>query len=630
MTVTSLDDSGPGSLRQAILDANASGGGDITFSNVTGTITLLSALPSLTNITITGPGRDLLKVSGGAIITNVMYPVGGDLWLRRRTIGTNQFPVFIMNSGTTNALSGLTIADGSLSNYTRYPDPEVSLCGAGISNAGTLKLLDCAITGCSFEGNGCFAAIYNAGDLLMQRCEVADCAQINIGAAFGGSNGGGIANDGDLRMEDCAVSGCIAQNSGGGIANGGNLFLTNCIISSCLAWFESNGGGIYNPGSLTMHSCVVSNCRGDWCGGIYSSGNCAITNSTIINNYDVDFCGGGLLLFGGTNVMVGCTVRGNHANWLGGGALNRGVLSLFNCTFSENFTDTDHGGAIVNAPLYGATNPTVYAKYCTIVESSGVLNAGIFRAQDCLFAGEGTNSVFSGVLTSEGYNLLQDTNGCTIEGDETGNIYNQDPTLGPLDDYGGPTPTIPLLAGSPAIDAGGTGYGLPTDQRGRARPYGAACDIGAFESSPPYVIRGKLLGSTLDEPLTLLASPGDQVTVSYRAYGFDGLSPDTYTITPSNANFHIIPSNRVVTVGPDEVRADFKGFRWNALSMEGLTNGFLHLIYAGTNGESVRTLASSDLVDWTTIFTNTVPPTNLFDIFDPTTQPWRFYQTLRP
>jgi hypothetical protein len=284
------------------------------------------------------------------------------------------------------------------------------------------------------------------------------------------------------------------------------------------------------------------------------------------------------------------------------------------------------------------TNSTIYATHCTIAFNTngfgfgpdeGVLNGGIFYAQDSIFAGNGTND-FSGVLTSEGYNLIQNMSGCTIVGDQTGNIYGVDPLLGPLADYGGPTPTMPLLAGSPAIDAGPATGCLPTDQRGRTRPYGPACDIGAFESSPPYVIRGTFSGSTLNEPLTLLTSPGNALTAQNGPYSVEGLSPNTYTLTPSNADFYFVPTNCLVTVGPDQVYVNFKGYRHNALSLEGVSNGVLHLIYAGTNGDSVRTLVSSDLADWTAIFTNRVPVTNLFDIFDETSQPQRFYRTATP
>jgi hypothetical protein len=144
------------------------------------------------------------------------------------------------------------------------------------------------------------------------------------------------------------------------------------------------------------------------------------------------------------------------------------------------------------------------------------------------------------------------------------------------------------------------------------------------------VIRGALSGSTLNEPLTLLTSPANPLTAQNGPYSVEGLSPNTYTLTPSNANFYFVPTNQLMTVGPDQVYVNFKGYRHNALSLEGVSNGVLHLIYAGTNGDSVRTLVSSDLADWIAIFTNTVPPTNLFDIFDTASLPWRFYRTVKP
>jgi hypothetical protein len=56
-----------------------------------------------------------------------------------------------------------------------------------------------------------------------------------------------------------------------------------------------------------------------------------------------------------------------------------------------------------------------------------------------------------------------------------------DPKLGPLANNGGPTLTMALLPGSPAIDAGNTSLAPATDQRGFPRPAGLAADIGAFE-----------------------------------------------------------------------------------------------------------------------------------------------------
>jgi len=62
-----------------------------------------------------------------------------------------------------------------------------------------------------------------------------------------------------------------------------------------------------------------------------------------------------------------------------------------------------------------------------------------------------------------------------------GNDSFTDPKLGPLANNGGPTLTMALLPGSPAIDAGNTSVASATDQRGFPRPAGLAADIGAFE-----------------------------------------------------------------------------------------------------------------------------------------------------
>ena len=99
-----------------------------------------------------------------------------------------------------------------------------------------------------------------------------------------------------------------------------------------------------------------------------------------------------------------------------------------------------------------------------------------------------------GALLSVGYNLIQNSDGCKIKGTLTGNVTGKDPKLGALANNGGPTQTMALLPGSPAIDAAnaakpGSGKGACelTDQRGQPRAVSGAgkpiCDMGAYEYS---------------------------------------------------------------------------------------------------------------------------------------------------
>jgi hypothetical protein len=87
----------------------------------------------------------------------------------------------------------------------------------------------------------------------------------------------------------------------------------------------------------------------------------------------------------------------------------------------------------------------------------------------------------SGSLADLGHNLSSDGS-CAFT--NVGSLNDTDPKLGPLAENGGPTLTMALLAGSPAIDAGDTPAAPPTDQRGVPRPFGVAADIGAYEYAP--------------------------------------------------------------------------------------------------------------------------------------------------
>jgi hypothetical protein len=203
-------------------------------------------------------------------------------------------------------------------------------------------------------------------------------------------------------------------------------------------------------------------------------------------------------------MILGTTISGNSALYGGGVACgNYDTTGLTNCTISGN-TATQYGGGIALFP--GAI---AYVESSTVCSNSAPGAGGIWKdsssslasIRNSIIAGNSGSpgADYQGELNSLDYNLIQNTNGCTITNLTTHNIYNQDPKLGPLADLGGPTPTHALRFDSPVIDAGNSG-GLATDQRGLPRPIdgldvtnaegGDGSDIGAYEADPNLRISG--------------------------------------------------------------------------------------------------------------------------------------------
>ena len=143
-------------------------------------------------------------------------------------------------------------------------------------------------------------------------------------------------------------------------------------------------------------------------------------------------------------------------------------LALVNVTITDNESGNFGGGLGIG----GAAVPVTMVN--TIVAKNRV--RGVAAHHDC-----------SGTVTSEGYNLIGVSTGCTMAGDLTGVLLDENPRLFPLADNGGPTLTHALRPASPAIDSGDTALGPAFDQRGVARPQAkrprlpAITDMGACE-----------------------------------------------------------------------------------------------------------------------------------------------------
>ena len=277
-----------------------------------------------------------------------------------------------------------------------------------------------------------------------------------------GINGGGIFNTGDLTLIQSTISDNIATNDGGGIYNTGSLTLTQSTVSGNFA--EDDGGGICNESStdLTLQQSTVSgNTSDDDGGGIY----CGSSGLDAIN----------------------CTITGNSAGGVheghGGGIFAVSSTLLLNyCTITDNFSDASGGGLRVDNSSVTIEN-TIVAK-----------NTASTTGPDIELDDDGST------IVPVGTNLIGDN--ATVEAEFPisplhGTSANPvDPLLAPLDNYGGPTETMPALGGSPAIDptGGATVSSEATDQIGSARVVdgdlipGAIVDIGAVEAGPVFVV----------------------------------------------------------------------------------------------------------------------------------------------
>ncbi len=220
---------------------------------------------------------------------------------------------------------------------------------------------------------------------------------------------------------------------------------------------DGNGGGIFTMGTLTVTDSTISgNTAANIGGGIVNGGTLTVTGSTLVDNH-ADSNGGGIWSENYNVKVINSTLQGNSADWYGGGIyLRNGTLTLLNSTLSGN--SALHGGGGINDS--GTLN---YANTIIAASTSG---------GDCVSATLGTNT----------NNLVQD--GSCSAG------LSGDPKLGVLADNGGPTQTMALLTGSPAIDTGldAVCAAAPVnnkDQRGATRPKGTHCDIGAFEYIDP-------------------------------------------------------------------------------------------------------------------------------------------------
>jgi hypothetical protein len=498
VTVTNLADSGPGSLRYAI--SSVANNGNIVFQfGLTGTITLTSGELAIgRNLTITGPGATNLTINGN---------------------GTGR--VFNINStNATVTIANLTISGGSITGSSNSPGE-----GGGILNSGSLTLVGCTVSGNRVTGSGSADA-----------------------------NGGGIFSSGALQLSDCLISanvanGVVGFSEEGESASGGGIFIQGgslanvyaCSLMNCSVWNNFAGGGDGN---------AILNRSGDGSGGGIYVASVGVSNAVQLINCTIS----------GNTTAGGSYFKGGGGSASGGGIfVGDTPFSIVSCTLCSNSSEAGSGeegnGVAHGGGIACSAQPSVRN---TIISGNmvGVLGQGT----------DGTSGPDAyGNVTSQGFNFISEADGSSgwVASDLTGTTNAPlDPQIGPLQDNGGPTPTMALLPGSAAIDQGYS-FEQTTDQRGQPRPFryfpnlalpsgGDGSDIGAFELVPPRLFIFPQLGLSWTE-----GSPGLTGPINRPGFGLESLAAGG-PITPGQWTDFKNPVRRMMNnryVAKDQIAA---------------------------------------------------------------------------
>ncbi|HEY7280356.1 MAG TPA: choice-of-anchor Q domain-containing protein [Actinomycetota bacterium] len=370
--------------------------------------------------------------------------------------------------------------------------------GSGGSGTSTVR-----ITGTTFDGNQTSAtavsssAVAEGGAVYLESgSQVAKLTSVKVlnstltatGAVKATARGGGIDAHGSVTLNHSTLSGNTVHAhsdtnaggaSGGGIAStsGGTTTITTSTISNNTTDAVSDnsgagagGGGIEigSSGRFVIRMSTVS-------------GNAATASATAAS---AEALGGGVDLENGasttTDMVTNSTIAGNRVSADGPNSDSAGGgIQVVDHALGLRFTTIVRNGATVSgtaSTFAGGGGLYLEVGTATTLEATVLaLNTGA-PGPNCL-----------GTFQSNGFNLLGTTTGCTFGAAGTDQSDVTAPKLGSLADHGGPTRTVALLAGSPALNK------VPTtvchslvqkDQRLVNRPQGPACDEGAFERKP--------------------------------------------------------------------------------------------------------------------------------------------------
>ena len=329
-------------------------------------------------------------------------------------------------------------------------------------NTGTFNLENLTVTHATPAATetprgGC---IYSSANLYLKNVAVSGC-HLNPTNATVPSDGAGIFGEGTIVLADSTITENIAYSTPPQISRGAGIFAKKLLIATSttvsdnaarggFAPYTSRGGGIYEVGSAAVVELVGSTVSGN---SAYYNAAMQIGSKNIANS--------------GSLIFISSTITGNvSVGFHAIGSYMETFVTNSTIAFNRNYLTQ----ALIPSGLFSSYQIAMYNSiFADNRSSKGDANDVFSSAASTPLTGS------KNLITATSNPVPPQTVGLC-------------PKLGHLSNNGGPTKTIPLLKGSPALDVGAAN-GQTTDQRGTGFPrtVGSGTDIGAYERQPGVI-----------------------------------------------------------------------------------------------------------------------------------------------
>lgn len=440
-----------------------------------------------------------VAVTGSRFAQNEAW-VGGAIWVGGNlTVTATEFEEngAFVHGGAVWVDDGDTAVTDSefIENWTGTSGSPAPRTGGAIAANGAVVVTGSTFTWNDVRGQGGEdgteeiggGAIWSAGHVEV----TASRFDQNIAADWinnGGGHGGAI-RAASVRVTDSTFDDNGWTDHGGAIWVDGTAHIRGSSFTSNDALGFDSAGAVGAGGDIFVATSTFTENYSDMGGALKAFGSVHVIDSLFADNESLSWTGagghGGAIQADGDVLVSGSTFVNNYADGDGGAIWAAGVVGVTNSTFTSNEAGSEAGGA--GGAIWGADD--VLLTHVTIVDNpSDSQVAGALHSLATVFVGGAACAAVS-VASAYSYETVIPPAGSTCGLTGPGDLTGFDPQLEPLQDNGGPTPTMvpgpfsPLRAAVPGAVC--QAAGVTIDQRGEARPQGPLCDIGAVEQFGP-------------------------------------------------------------------------------------------------------------------------------------------------